>query len=266
MDYVTNNPGCGSIDVAQHFGCSVSDINRSRAGYSGIYKLRALIHMDYLHYPKTEDARWTTTTLQNVFARPVVEARAVEQQTLERVTESLKLREQMCAKLTEANALLTQKCDLLTKNYDSLAKKYDDFIVLVEERDATIEEREALRQQHDALDRQERDELVKERDAHIHHIRLLVRQQQEREIQQQEREIQQQERELPTTSDVRPKIKARVRRPAPEVPQCAVCLENFDQEWKLQNRRRCCSAKFCHACERRTIGGPCPVCRNNDRL
>ena len=203
MDYVTNNPGCGSIDVAQHFGCSVSDINRSRAGYSGIYKLRTLIHIDYRHYPKTEDAQWTAAALQDVFDRPVV-----EQQTLERVTELLKLREQLCAKLTEANTALTYE-------RDALAEKYDTLIVMIEERDA-------LRQQ-------------------------LV--------------VMGPERELPTTSDVHPKIKARVRRPTPEVSQCVVCLENY-REWKLQNRRRCCSAKFCYDCERRTIDGPCPVCRH----
>lgn len=199
VDYVTNNPGCGSIDVAQHFGCSVSDINRSRAGYSGIYKLRTLINIDYRHYPKTEDAQWTAAALQNVFARPVV-----EQQTLERVTELLKLREQLCDKLTEANTALTYE-------RDALAEKYDALIAMIEDRDA-------LRQQLVVMG--------PERDP------------------------------LPTTGDV--------RSPAPEVPQCAVCLENFVQEWKLQNRRRCCSAKFCRDCEKRTIYGPCPVCRNND--
>ena len=204
VDYVTNNPGCGSIDVAQHFGCSVSDINRSRAGYSGIYKLRTLINIDYRHYPKTEDALWTAATLQDVFDRPVFSI-----QTMESVKESLKLREQMCAKLTKANTALTYERDVLSEKYDALI--------------AMIEERDALRQQ-------------------------LV--------------VMGPERELPTTSDVHPKIKAHVRRPTPEVPQCAVCLENFVQEWKLQNRRRCCSAKFCHACERRTIDGPCPVCRH----
>jgi hypothetical protein len=55
IEFVSLHPGCKSKDIARHYGCSTTDINRPRDGYGGIYKLAGLTQRDFCHFSTVSD-------------------------------------------------------------------------------------------------------------------------------------------------------------------------------------------------------------------
>jgi hypothetical protein len=55
IEYVSLHPGCKSKDIAKHYGCSTTDINRPRDGYGGIYKLAGLTQRNFCHFSTVSD-------------------------------------------------------------------------------------------------------------------------------------------------------------------------------------------------------------------
>ena len=50
IDYITANPGCKSKQIAKHFGCTTSDINKQRDDYPGAYKIAGNKPVNYCHF------------------------------------------------------------------------------------------------------------------------------------------------------------------------------------------------------------------------
>ena len=56
FDYVRKNPGCSSKEIASHFNCEVSDINRSRDAdnFIGVYENPEITNTNYKHSVQKE--------------------------------------------------------------------------------------------------------------------------------------------------------------------------------------------------------------------
>lgn len=68
FDYVRKNPGCSSREIAEHFKCDVSDINRSRDDYVGIYESSEINNTNY--------KRSTVPTEENVVTQDTTVTRS----------------------------------------------------------------------------------------------------------------------------------------------------------------------------------------------
>jgi len=50
IDYVANNPGCTSKEIATKYNCIARDINRSQDGVPGIYAIPEIRSDNYRHF------------------------------------------------------------------------------------------------------------------------------------------------------------------------------------------------------------------------
>ena len=55
FEYVRKNPGISSKEIASHFTCKTTDINKSRENYIGIYENEKIKNKDYKHYAESEE-------------------------------------------------------------------------------------------------------------------------------------------------------------------------------------------------------------------